>query len=39
VMMHSYPDLTVSKFKQAMVFSPVVLNRMGENLRKLGLPD
>ncbi len=39
VMMHSYPDLTVSKFKQAMVFSPVALNRMGENLRKLGLPD
>jgi adenylate cyclase len=38
-MMHSYPDLTVSKFKQAMVFSPTALNRMGENLRKLGLPD
>jgi adenylate cyclase len=38
-MMRCYPDLTVSKFKQAMVFSPVVLNRMAENLRKLGLPD
>jgi adenylate cyclase len=38
-MMRSYPDLTVSKFKQAMVFSPAVLNRMAENLRKLGLPD
>jgi adenylate cyclase len=37
--MRSYPDLTVSKFKQAMVFSPAVLNRMAENLRKLGLPD
>lgn len=36
--MRSYPDLTVSKFKQAMVFSPAVLNRMAENLRKLGLP-
>lgn len=34
-----YPDLTISKFKQAMVFSPTALNRMGENLRKLGLPD
>jgi len=34
-----YPDLTASKFKQAMVFSPAVLNRMAENLRKLGLPD
>ena len=38
-MMHYYPDLTISKFKQAMVFSPAVLNRMAENLRKLGLPD
>jgi adenylate cyclase len=38
-LMRSYPDLTISKFKQAMVFSPAVLNRMGENLRKLGLPD
>jgi class 3 adenylate cyclase len=38
-LMRCYPDLTISKFKQAMVFSPAVLNRMGENLRKLGLPD
>jgi adenylate cyclase len=38
-LMRYYPDLTISKFKQAMVFSPTVLNRMGENLRKLGLPD
>jgi adenylate cyclase len=39
VVMRSYPDLTISKFKQAMVFSPAALGRMGENLRKLGLPD
>ena len=39
VLMLTYPDLTVSKFKQAMVFSPTVLNRMADNLRKLGLPD
>jgi adenylate cyclase len=38
-LMRSYPDLTVSKFKQAMVFSAGPLNRMAENLRKLGLPD
>jgi adenylate cyclase len=38
-LMRSYPDLTISKFKQAMVFSPAVLDRMAENLRKLGLPD
>jgi len=38
-MMRSYPDLTVSKLKQAMVFSNAVLDRMAANLRKLGLPD
>jgi len=38
-LIRSYPDLTVSKFKRAMVFSPAVLDRMAENLRKLGLPD
>jgi adenylate cyclase len=38
-MLLSYPDLTVSKFKQAMVFSNTTLDRMAENLRKLGLPD
>jgi adenylate cyclase len=38
-LMRSYPDLTVSKFKQAMVFSAPVLDRMAENLRKLGLPE
>ena len=38
-LMRSYPDLTVSKFKQAMVFSAPTLDRMAENLRKLGLPE
>jgi adenylate cyclase len=38
-MLRSYPDLTVSKYKQAMVFSNTALDRMAENLRKLGLPD
>src|ERR1700732_2971153 len=38
-MMLTSPDLTISKFKQAMVFSPAVLDRMAENLRKLRLPD
>ena len=37
--MRTYPDLTISKYKQAMVFAPAILNRMAENLRKLGLPD
>jgi adenylate cyclase len=38
-MMRYYPDLTVAKFKQAMVFSDVTIGRMADNLRKLGLPD
>lgn len=38
-LMRNYPDLTVSKVKQAMVFSVSALDRMAENLRKLGLPD
>jgi adenylate cyclase len=38
-MMRYYPDLTVSKFKQAMVFSTATLDRMGEHLKRMGLPD
>jgi adenylate cyclase len=38
-LMRSYPDLTVTKFKQAMVFSESAKERMGEFLRKLGLPE
>ncbi len=38
-MIEIYPDLTISKVKQAMVFSPAFLDRMGANLKKLGLPD
>ena len=37
-LMRAYPGLTVAKFKQAMVFSPAVLDRMAANLKKLGLP-
>jgi adenylate cyclase len=38
-MLRYYPDLTISKFKQAMVCSPATLDVMGANLRKLGLPE
>jgi adenylate cyclase len=34
-----YPDLTVEKIEQAMIFSKASLERMVENLKKLGLPD
>ena len=38
-LMRAYPGLTVAKFRQAMVFSAQTLDRMVDNLRKLGLPD
>ena len=38
-MMRHYPDLTASKFRQAMVFSDATLDVMVENLKRLGLPD
>ena len=38
-MLRHYPDLTASKFRQAMVFSPATLDRMIANLQTLGLPD
>jgi adenylate cyclase len=38
-MMRHYPDLTVAKFKQAMVFSPATMDRMAQHLRGLGLAE
>ena len=38
-LMAAYPDLTVTKFRKAMVFSPATLDRMGANLKKVGLPE
>ncbi|HEY3794689.1 MAG TPA: adenylate/guanylate cyclase domain-containing protein [Bradyrhizobium sp.] len=38
-MMRYYPDLTVSKFRQAMVFSAATLDVMVANLKRMGLPD
>ncbi|MGH6642588.1 MAG: adenylate/guanylate cyclase domain-containing protein [Bradyrhizobium sp.] len=37
--MRFYPDLTMSRIKEAMVFSPAVMDRMAANLRTLGLAD
>jgi adenylate cyclase len=37
-LMAAYPDLTVAKFKEAMVFSPATLDRMGAYLKKAGVP-
>lgn len=38
IMRAAYPDLTVEKFKNVMVFSPKVLDRIGDQLAQLGLP-
>jgi adenylate cyclase len=38
-MLRAYPDITGATFRQSVVFSPATLDRMVENLRKLGLPD
>lgn len=38
-MLRGYPDLTAARLRQAMVFTPAFLDRMVDNLRKLGLPD
>jgi hypothetical protein len=37
--LRAYPDMTASRFRQAMVFSTAALDRMVGNLKKLGLPD
>jgi len=38
-MLRYYPDLTVSKFKQAMVFSASSMEGMARRLQSLGLPE
>lgn len=39
ILMEHYPDLTCSKVRRAMVYSPPVIERMCEHLRVLGLPE
>ncbi len=38
-MVKAYPDLTISMIRQAMVFSSPFMDRIVDNLKKLGLPD
>ena len=38
-LMAAYPTMTVAKFKDAMVFSRPVLDRIGEQLKQLGIPE
>ena len=39
VLMRAYPDLTIARIRQAMVFSDAMLDRMAANFGKLGLLD
>jgi len=39
MLMKSYPDLTGSQIRKAMVFSPEFMDRMLASLKTLGLPD
>jgi adenylate cyclase len=39
LLMANYPDLTTRKFRDAMVFSPRVLDRLCAQLAALGVPD
>lgn len=38
-MVTAYPELTVRKYKEVMVFSERVLGRISEQLRALGIPS
>jgi len=38
-LMTAYPGMTVKRFKEAMVFSPAVLERIGNQLKELGIPE
>jgi adenylate cyclase len=39
VLMAKFPDLTAAKVRQAIVYSPAVVDRICQQLRTLGLPD
>lgn len=39
VLLKAYPEMTVTRFKDAMVFSPAVLDRIGKQLLDLGIPE
>jgi adenylate cyclase len=39
ILIAAYPNLTIKHFKNAMVFSPAVLDRIGAQLLELGVPE
>lgn len=38
-LLQAYPDMTIARFKEAMVFSSATLERITAQLRELGVPD
>ncbi|MFY2823379.1 adenylate/guanylate cyclase domain-containing protein [Ruegeria sp. HKCCD4332] len=38
-LLRAHPDMTVKRFKEAMVFSPDVLERVGKQMAVLGIPE
>lgn len=38
IMMREYPNMSVARFKKAMVFSPQMLDRIGTQMAELGVP-
>ncbi len=39
MLIESHPDLSASKIRKAMVFSPNFMDQLLANLKTLGLPD
>jgi adenylate cyclase len=39
ILFSEFPDLTIERYKSAMVFSPEALERLSVYLRKLGVPE
>ena len=39
MLLRAYPEMTVKRFKDAMVFSSAVLDRIGAQLIDLGIPE
>jgi adenylate cyclase len=39
IMREAYPEITVKRFREAMVFAPKTLDRICDQLRALGLPE
>ena len=39
IVMASYPGYTIARYKDAMVFTPRLLDRMAEQMRALGVPE